>query len=430
MSDEIKVTVMKYPDRENLVLAYTDPVSNKRKTKSAGTSNEKAAWKAAAEWEAEMQAGPHCLPSKVTWAAFRERYEAEHLANLKRKTRESACNALDAVERHLSPDRLCKINASALSIFATKLRKPRTIKRGDKTITRPPVKETTVANILRHVKAALSWGVTVGLLAAVPKVAMPKGAKGRKMKGGALVGEQFDRMVDAVPKIRPNDAAEWVRYLNGLWLSGLRLQESITLSWEADSPFAVDLTGRRPRFRIKGTDQKNGNDQLLPLTPDFAELLLQTPEGERHGRVFKLNATGMDAPLAAEHCGKVVAKIGATAGVIVNAVEGKTASAHDLRRTFASRWARKVAPAILQKLMRHASIQTTMGYYVDLDVDEMADELWANFKPAGNIPGNIAPESAKNEESPATITDCGAFTYASEDEGDRTLNLRIDSPML
>ncbi len=378
MSEEIRVSVVRYPDRANLVLCYVDPVSGKRKTKSAGTSNEKAAWKAAAAWEEELRAGPHCPPSKVTWQQFRERYEAEHLANLKPKTRESASNALDAVERHLNPDLLRKVTASALSTFATKLRKPRTVKRGDKEVTRPPIKETTVANVLRHVKAALSWGVTVGLLASVPKVAMPKGAKGRKMKGGALVGEQFDRMLAAIPKVRPKDAPEWQRYLTGLWLSGLRLQESITLSWEAESPFAVDLTGRRPRFRIKGSDQKNGNDQLLPLTPDFAEFLLQTPEGQRHGRVFKLNEVETGSPITAHSVGQLVTKIGETARIVVNAVEGKTASAHDLRRTFASRWAKRVAPAILQKLMRHASIQTTMGYYVDLDVDEMADDLWAN----------------------------------------------------
>ena len=121
------------------------------------------------------------------------------------------------------------------------------------------VKETTIASVLRHVRAALGWAVSVGMLSAVPKINMPKGSKGRKMKGGAVVGEQFDRMIAAVPKVRPTDAAEWVRYLTGLWLSGLRLQESVALSWEADSPFAVDLTGRRPRFRIKGSAKRMGD---------------------------------------------------------------------------------------------------------------------------------------------------------------------------
>ena len=222
--------------------------------------------------------------------------------------------------------------------------------------------------------------------------------------------------------------------LPGFGCRGCGLQESIALSWDADSPFAVDLSGRRPRFRIKGTDQKNGNDQLLPMTPDFAEFLLQTPEGQRHGRVFRLNEVETGTPITAHSVGQLVTKIGEKARIIVNAVEGKTASAHDLRRTFASRWAKRVAPAILQKLMRHASIQTTMGYYVDLDVDEMADELVGqpsgNGGRSGNTSGNIGPESAENEESPTTVTDCEAFTYISEGDGNRTRNHRIDSPVL
>jgi len=117
MSDEIKVTVIKYPDRVNLVLCYIDPVSGKRKTKSAESAVEKTAWKAAQHGKRSCGRVRYVPPSKVTWAAFRERYEAEHLASLKPKTRESACNALDAIERHLNPDRLCKINASALSTF-------------------------------------------------------------------------------------------------------------------------------------------------------------------------------------------------------------------------------------------------------------------------------------------------------------------------
>lgn len=105
----------------------------------------------------------------------------------------------------------------------------------------------------------------------------------------------------------------------------------------------------------------------------------------------------------------MVDRIGARAGVIVNAVDGKTASAHDLRRTFGSRWARRVMPAVLQKLMRHANVQTTMQYYVDLAVDDMADELWANHPAApSNIFGNIGPESAEDGESPAAVTPSGA----------------------
>ena len=411
MSDEIRVTVMRYGDRTNLMLAYIDPISGKRRTQSAGTASEKEAWKAAAKWEEELRAGPHCPPSKITWAAFRERYQEEHLASLSKAGRESAQFHLNQLEKHLNPDRLCKVNASSLSTFQTKLRKPRTKKKGKEVITLPPLKETSIASSLRAIKAALSWGVSVGMLGAVPKINMPKGSKGRKMKGGALVGEQFDHLTAAVPKVRPKDSAEWIRYLTGLWLSGLRLGESVALSWDADAPFAVDLTGRRPRFRIKGEGQKSRQDELSPITPDFAELLLQTPEAQRRGRVFRLNQDGGSIPIDVHHVGQVVDKIGRKAGVIVNAADGKTASAHDLRRTFGSRWAKRVMPAVLRKLMRHANVQTTMQYYVDLDVDEMADDLWAKHPatPAavsvpGNIPGNIDPESGEAAETLNDVT--------------------------
>jgi integrase len=115
--------------------------------------------------------------------------------------------------------------------------------------------------------------------------------------------------------------------------------------------------------------------------------------------------------------GKIIAAIGRKSGVITNAVDRKNPTAHDLRRSFGTRWAKRVMPAVLQKLMRHASIQTTMTYYVDLDVDEMADDLWAKHPaaegqnpPSGNISGNIGPESAKNEESPATVSDYEALS--------------------
>ena len=48
-------------------------------------------------------------------------------------------------------------------------------------------------------------------------------------------------------------------------------------------------------------------------------------------------------------------------------------------------------PAVLQRLMRHKAYQTTMEYYVDLDTDELAEDLWKAHGPqegVGNILGN------------------------------------------
>ena len=82
--------------------------------------------------------------------------------------------------------------------------------------------------------------------------------------------------------------------------------KSLTLSWDQDAPFQVDLTGRRPAFRIYAEAQKSGRDEVLPMTPDFAQWLLQTPEAERVGRVFKLMAEHVQQADGTREVGRIV----------------------------------------------------------------------------------------------------------------------------
>ncbi len=72
-------------------------------------------------------------------------------------------------------------------------------------------------------------------------------------------------------------------------------------------------------------------------------------------------------------------------------------------------------PAILRKLMRHANVQTTMKFYVDLDVDDMADDLWKDHPaasvanpPVSNISSNIDPVSHTG------LVEAEAVTYNGE----------------
>jgi len=64
--------------------------------------------------------------------------------------------------------------------------------------------------------------------------------------------------------------------------------------------------------------------------------------------------------------GRIVSEIGKKAGVIVIVEKGKIASAQYLRRSVGTRWAGRIKPAILQLLMRHVSIETTMTNFVRL----------------------------------------------------------------
>ena len=63
-------------------------------------------------------------------------------------------------------------------------------------------------------------------------------------------------------------------------------------------------------------------------------------------------------------------------------------------------------PVVLQKLMRHSSIETTLRYYVDLDADEVGDELWKSFGPAGGK----RPAEALPHTLPHTCPDWGRET--------------------
>ncbi|GAG20868.1 unnamed protein product [marine sediment metagenome] len=60
-------------------------------------------------------------------------------------------------------------------------------------------------------------------------------------------------------------------------------------------------------------------------------------------------------------------------------------------------------PAVLQKLMRHANINTTMKYYVNVEADEIAAELWKGFQgQESTILGTIGQDEPKKpSEVPA-----------------------------
>jgi integrase len=103
--------------------------------------------------------------------------------------------------------------------------------------------------------------------------------------------------------------------------------------------------------------------------------------------VFGLPGRWSGKQLSPKRVSRTISAIGEKAGVVVNKADGKYASAHDLRRAYGTRWASKVKTATLKLLMRHACIETTEEYYVDLDADEVAAELWAQHA-SGNILGN------------------------------------------
>ncbi|MCY2987731.1 MAG: site-specific integrase [Planctomycetota bacterium] len=106
-----------------------------------------------------------------------------------------------------------------------------------------------------------------------------------------------------------------------------------------------------------------------------------------HALPVSQNSGRTSEPLLPDAVSHLVSDIGEKAGVVIDKAAGTFATAHDLRRAFGTRWASKVKPPVLQRLMRHKDIATTMKYYVALDADDIADELWEKHAGVGTSVG-------------------------------------------
>lgn len=375
--EEIRVHVVRYRDRKNLVMRYRCPLTGRQVSRSAGTPRQKEADKRAAVWEDDLRAGRYQPSSRMAWPEFREFYESTGLATRRDSTAANYASTLNAFEQTCRPERLADLTTARVTAFSRSLRVDRRLA------------AASVGRHLRQLKAIARWAKAQGLLTALPSFEIPTGAK--RMKGRPITGEEFDRMLESVEGVVGEQAAaSWRTLLRGLWWSGLRLGEALALRWDhAPGGVSVALSGRRSVLRFDGAAQKNGKLQVVPLAPEAVELL-ETIRRDR-GWVFRLDGRdGRPASRETLAAGRRISAIGKAAGVVTDPATDKTATAHDLRRSFGHRWSRRVMPATLKELMRHASIETTMTYYVGQDAETTAAELWESL-PGTNL-GNTGPQ--------------------------------------
>ena len=112
--------------------------------------------------------------------------------------------------------------------------------------------------------------------------------------------------------------------------------------------------GYFPALRFKPEGHKALRAELILCAPEFAEMLEQVPEEERFGRVFKLQSSGWHVGRYSDkHAGQIISKIGRAAGVVVDEATDKAASAHDYRRAFGTRWAKRILPPALKQGHQH-----------------------------------------------------------------------------
>jgi integrase len=156
-------------------------------------------------------------------------------------------------------------------------------------------------------------------------------------------------------------------------------------------------------LRIPAALEKGNQERLLPMAPEFAELLLAVPKAEQVGRVFRPGERARNEQLSANRAGDVIKAIGAKAKVkVATSAVGKVkyASAHDLRRSFGERWAARIMPQQLMELMRHESIETTMRYYVGRNAQSTAETLSSAYR--DRTAATQSPETSSNSRRSAS----------------------------
>ena len=377
MSEEIKVSV-------NSLGAgpVSGPVLDRphyRQTENAVRKDEGLAARPSgwpAKLEKELEAG-QVSPSRITWDEFVAPYDDEKLATLAPKTRETALASLRHVKRVLEH----RISRQAVTVGNEQVCGRVSQRRDEGHHPGPPSPPYQGGDTLGGQARADEQGpgdrnAEAGQRQSGP---FPRDHHGGIRAGRCWRSPKPGRMTRPVGTLHHRAMAVRSPAIRGPGPyvgPGRRFPCS---PWE-----------KRPVFIIRADGQKSGLAETCPMAPDFAAWLLTIPEAERTGRVFHLIDTRTNQPFGANRVGLIVEGIGRrpTSGWGPGRSEARTARSwtvpvfagcHSYRRGFGSKWARRVAPSVLKRLMRHANIATTESYYVHLDASDVADELWAKF---------------------------------------------------
>ena len=174
-------------------------------------------------------------------------------------------------------------------------------------------------------------------------------ASDRRLVRRAATPVELQKLFDAAP---PHRAAVYVAFA----LTGLRRNEMRQMTWG-------DLDLADGTIRVRAEISKSGKEATIPLHPQLAAVLAasRSPKAGDDDPWFK------ELPRA-----KTFYKDLAVAGIAKFNAAGKKLDVHALRGTLGTNLARRGVPMpVVQRLLRHASMETTAKYYTHLEVEDL-----------------------------------------------------------
>jgi integrase len=346
------------------MLQWICPDNGKRKSQSTGTPDPKVAEQMRVDLEADLNNGRYQEASRMSWERFRELFEDEYVASRRPNTRRNFAVVLDHFERLCPVIRVSAISERTVSAFAAGLRKlPGR--------TGPGMMPSSIRVMLQFLHTVLRWAADQKMIPAVPR--FPEIKVPRKKPQG-VAAESFERLF-----AKAQGDAQMQAYLLCGWLSGLRRSEALTLEREPTihAPY-VDLA--RNRIILPAEVVKAVEDQWLPLDATLREALLALPTRGRRYFHF-VNRSGQE--IGAQSVSQRIIRLAKAAGVKL--------TMRTLRRGFGCFHAGRVPAQVLQKLMRHANIKTTLEFYVNVD-EAVEEAIFSRCNSLRNSEPRATPE--------------------------------------
>jgi integrase len=277
----------------------------------------------------------------MSWERFRELFEEDYLGGRREGTRRVYSNLFEKFERICNPRTLRSITERTISAFAAGLRKARG------RASRDGMQSSTIRSRLQVLHTVLQWAAHQKLIPEVPNF---PSVKVPKKKPQPVPAEAFEKLLGKA-------ADQQMRaFLLCGWLAGLRRNEALALEWQESEKFPWLDTARR-RIWLPAEFVKADEDQWVPLDPELGEVLNNLPRCGR--KVFHFTSASSGQPLSASGVSQEIVKLAKEAGVRM--------SMRALRRGFGCRYASRVPAQVLQRLMRHANIATTVAFYANVD---------------------------------------------------------------
>ncbi|MEO1527048.1 MAG: site-specific integrase [Planctomycetota bacterium] len=314
----------------------------------------------------------------MTWEAFWSEVDTHHLQRLSRNHRSTAKTMHQRLSDAAKRKRMGTLRCSDLS--------PALVLEVERAMRETNVEESTIKSKMATLWSIITWGQDYEL---IPDFRRPRKRRGKrekqvkniKAKGRSLSVEEIERMEAAIRLVvkRDEKPEAFINALHAMRLMGLRLSECYLFSWEPMEGVHYPTRLNRDSAAIQFADvQKSGVESEVPLTNEAVEWL----RGLSHETLWPFRTTGKRGEhRTPDRLGRVLSAAGEKARIVVKRWQKpdgeriKYASAHDLRRTFATNLQRDLTISERQKLTRHANASTLLDHYSDAPTPVLVAKL-------------------------------------------------------